>query len=106
YDMVLIDTPPMLQIADARVLGRLADAVILIIRSGRTTRDAAQAARDRLVEDGIPVLGAILNDWDPKYSTGSAYYTSHDRYRHYHRERNGDEGWREQGVEGGVIRWR
>jgi len=86
YDMVLIDTPPMLQMADARLLGRLADAVILIIRAGKTTRDAAQAARDRLSGDGIEVLGTILNDWNPR-ATHPGYYRYYDRYRHYyHRE--------------------
>ena len=90
YDMVLIDTPPMLQIADARLLGRLADAVVLIIRAGKTTRDAALAARDRLSEDGIEVLGTILNDWNPDRSAGSGYYRYYDRYRHYYREGSGD----------------
>jgi capsular exopolysaccharide synthesis family protein len=71
FDTVLIDTPPMMQIPDARILGRLADAVILVLRAGRTTRDAAQAARARLTEDGTTVLGAILNDWDPKRARAS-----------------------------------
>lgn len=73
YDMVLIDTPPMLQMTDARVAARLADAVVLIVRSGQTTRDAILAAKDRLTEDCIPVLGTILNDWNPGKSSGGYY---------------------------------
>jgi capsular exopolysaccharide synthesis family protein len=73
FDMVIIDTPPMLQMPDARVLGRLADAVILVTRAGHTTRDAALAARQRFEEDGTRVLGTILNDWNPKSSTGGFY---------------------------------
>lgn len=73
YDMILVDTPPMLQMTDARVAGRLADAVILVARSGKTTRDALLAARDRFVEDRIHVLGTILNDWNPK-KTLDGYY--------------------------------
>ena len=73
FDTILIDTPPMLQIPDARVLGRLSDRVILVIRAGRTTRDAAQAAFQRFQEDGTNVLGTILNDWNPKHAP-SGYY--------------------------------
>ena len=79
FDMVLIDSPPVLQIPDARVLGRVADAVVLVLRAGKTTRDAAQAVRQRLAEDGIPVLGVILNDWNPQTS-GPGYYSYYRRY--------------------------
>ena len=71
--MVIIDTPPMLQMPDARVLGRLADAVILVTRAGQTTRDAAMAASQRFAEDRTRVLGTILNDWD-QTSSRSGYY--------------------------------
>jgi Mrp family chromosome partitioning ATPase len=73
YDTILIDTPPLLHIPDARVLGRMSDAVVLIARAGRTLREAALAASERLVQDRIPVLGVILNDWDPKSSPDSLY---------------------------------
>jgi len=70
FDMILVDAPPMLHMADARLLGRLADGVILVIRSGQTTREAALHACHRLFEDGTRVLGTILNSWDPKASSG------------------------------------
>jgi len=79
FDTILIDTPPMLQIPDARVLGRLSDRVILVIRAGSTTRDAAQAAFQRFQEDGTNVLGTILNDWNPKHAP-SGYYGYHSGY--------------------------
>ena len=66
FDVVIIDTPPMLHISDARVLGRLADGAILILRASKTTREAARTAKQRLADDGIPVLGTILNGWDLK----------------------------------------
>jgi Mrp family chromosome partitioning ATPase len=92
FDMVLIDTAPMLQMPDARVVGRLADAVILVTRAGQTTRDAAVAAKDRLTEDGTRVLGTILNDWNPKqspngyygYSNGYGYYRGYSKYHEYY----------------------
>jgi polysaccharide biosynthesis transport protein len=73
FDMVLIDTPPMLHMPDARILGHLADGVILVIRAGRTARDAALAARQRFTQDGTRLLGMVLNDWDPKRSAASHY---------------------------------
>ena len=86
FDMILIDTPPMLQMPDARVLGRLADGVILVIRAGQTTRDAALAARQRFADDRTRVLGTILNDWNPKsspngrYGYYNAYYKGENDY--------------------------
>jgi polysaccharide biosynthesis transport protein len=84
FDIILIDTPPMLQIPDARILGRLADKVVLVVRAARTTRDMAQSALQRLAEDGTRTTGAILNDWDPKDSGRYSYYRDyHKYYRHY-----------------------
>jgi polysaccharide biosynthesis transport protein len=83
FDVVLIDSPPMLQLADARVVGRLSDGVILVIRAGKTSQDSAAAAVHRFTEDGTRVLGTILNDWNPKnaapgqsYKYGHMYYYS------------------------------
>lgn len=84
FDMILIDTPPMLQIADARIIGRLADAVVLVVRANQTTRDAAQLVRRRLADDGTTVLGSILNDWNPKRTTQYGYYKYYDRYKSYY----------------------
>lgn len=86
YDTVLIDTPPMLQMPDARILGRLADAVVLVIRAGKTRRDAALAATQRFAQDGTRLLGTILNDWDPKHSSRSQY-----QYDAYYRAAEGQE---------------
>jgi len=86
FHTVIIDTPPMLQMSDARVLGRLADGVILVVRSAQTTREAAAAAVQRLTEDGTRVLGTILNEWDPRKTSHSAYaYQYH--YYHYDADR-------------------
>jgi Mrp family chromosome partitioning ATPase len=67
----------MLHLPDARILGRYADGVILVVRSSQTMRAAAVAANQRLTEDGTRVLGTILNQWDPRetnsYSYGYSY---------------------------------
>jgi capsular exopolysaccharide synthesis family protein len=73
YDMVIVDTPPSLQMPDARVVAREADAVVLVFRSGRTTRDAALATAQRFAEDKTRILGTILNDWNPSTAPNGYY---------------------------------
>jgi capsular exopolysaccharide synthesis family protein len=87
FDMVVIDTPPMLQIPDARLFGKVADGVVLVVRANSTTRDAAMACRMRLREDGTNLVGTIMNDWDPKDSPGGyyGYYGKYSSYHHYSR---------------------
>lgn len=80
FDHVIIDTPPLLLFADARVLGRLADGVLLVLRAGTTDQASAMAARQRLSDDGIPLLGAILNDWDASKQNTYGHYNYH-RYQ-------------------------
>ncbi len=74
YGMVLIDAPPMLHIADARVIARHSDGVVLVARAHETSRDALRDACQRLAEDGTRVLGTVLNDWNPKKSKAHHYY--------------------------------
>ena len=86
YDMVVIDTPPALQIPDARLIGRLADGIILVVRAGQTTRDAAIAVSERLRQDGVTLVGTVLNDWNPKNSPAGYYgYYNKGYKRYYHR---------------------
>jgi receptor protein-tyrosine kinase len=82
FDLVLIDAPPMLHFADARVLGRHSDGVILVLRSGQTKRDAAMLARQRFDEDGTCVLGSILNSWDLKNPRSPYAYAYNDAYKY------------------------
>ncbi|MCL4841079.1 MAG: polysaccharide biosynthesis tyrosine autokinase [Bryobacteraceae bacterium] len=87
FDMVVIDTPPVLQIPDARLFGKVADGVVLVVRANSTTRDAAMACRMRLREDGTHLIGTVMNDWDPKDSPGGyyGYYGKYSSYHHYSR---------------------
>jgi capsular exopolysaccharide synthesis family protein len=80
YDMILVDTPPMLTMSDSRIAGRLADGVIFVARVGQTTKEAAIAAHQRLADDRIKVLGTILNDWDPRKSPDGYYGYHHGSY--------------------------
>jgi capsular exopolysaccharide synthesis family protein len=73
YDMVLVDAPPLLSVADARIIAPLTDALILVLRSGVTNRESALEAYQRIQEDGLTLLGTVLTD----------YNLSGDRKRQY-----------------------
>ncbi|HWE52089.1 MAG TPA: polysaccharide biosynthesis tyrosine autokinase [Bryobacteraceae bacterium] len=84
FDTVIIDTPPMIQISDARIIARMADGVVLVVRSNFTTRDTAVAASRRFVEDGTRIIGTVLNAWDPNKTVGYGYgYDYKKLYRGY-----------------------
>ncbi len=80
-DIVLIDTPPMLHMADARILANQTSGVILVFRASRTMRDEAAAARDLFDHDNAHVVGSILNAFDPIIEGKSRYYESYYRYQ-------------------------
>lgn len=83
FDVVLIDTPPMLQFSDARLMARYADGVILVVRSGVTDRESAVAAREQLAQDHIEVLGTVLNDWDAKGGDANSFNSYYKAYLQY-----------------------
>jgi capsular exopolysaccharide synthesis family protein len=64
FDVILLDTPPVLVSADAATLAASVDGVIMVVRAGLTDRRAAELARERVVAAGGRVLGAVLNDPD------------------------------------------
>jgi len=68
FDYVLVDAPPCLEFADARIMARYAEKLLLVVRADYTDRKTAQAAVQRLLLDGIPVMGVIFNCWDPAHS--------------------------------------
>ena len=61
YDYVLLDAPPLLRFADATLMGRLSDGVVIIVRAEATGREAVSRAREQLERAGATVLGAVLN---------------------------------------------
>lgn len=74
FDIVILDTPPVLATADARILGSLSDGVLLVVRAGQTQRLAAQRAQNQLVQAGARVLGVVLNDPGGEISREGEYY--------------------------------
>ena len=74
FDLVILDTPPVLATADAGILGSLADGVLLVVRAGQTDRSAAQRAYQQLAQGGARVVGAVLNDPKGEVSQYGDYY--------------------------------
>lgn len=70
FDYVLLDTPPVLGVADARVVTRKADQVLLALRWNRTPLRTVQAAAQILRESGAAVVGAILTRVDARVYGG------------------------------------
>lgn len=73
YDMVVIDAPPLLPVADAAVLAHQVDGAILVVRHGYTTKGEVAAAKERLVGVGARLLGVTVNMTPRRARGGSAY---------------------------------
>ena len=66
YDIVIIDTPPVLAVSDALVLGRLADATLTVVHWEKTPRDAVTNAINLLRGSGVLLMGAVMTRVDIK----------------------------------------
>lgn len=73
YDLVLIDSPPVLPVADPIILAGLVDGVILVASATTTDRRQAARAADLLAQVEAEVLGAVLNAFDPTKSSSYGY---------------------------------
>ena len=74
YDHIIIDTPPCLSVTDAVLLSPEADRVILVARSGQTTRPALRRACDLLLQVNAKVMGIVLNALKLNSIEGYYYY--------------------------------
>jgi capsular exopolysaccharide synthesis family protein len=81
FDLILIDTPPMMLYADVRVLGRRSDGVVMVVRANTKSRGDLRDAYLKFIQDQTPVLGTILNDWKMDPSQTRAYDRYHNHYR-------------------------
>jgi polysaccharide biosynthesis transport protein len=74
YTHVVIDSPPILSVTDAAILGRVVDAVVLVIRHGKSGKNVMARARDLLVRSGAPMAGLVLNAVDLNSPEYYGYY--------------------------------
>ena len=81
-DMVIIDSPPTLAVADASIIGSACSGAMLVIDAGRTRSNASQRAYATLKQTGTKVLGVVLNRLTARRVSGhynSYYYYSSDK---------------------------
>lgn len=69
YDLVIIDTPPILAVTDATLVGRQSGTCLLVTRFGLSTAKEIEACKRRLMHNGILIKGAIFNGVLRKAST-------------------------------------
>jgi capsular exopolysaccharide synthesis family protein len=74
YTHVVIDSPPMLSVTDAVLLGRMVDAVVLVVRHGKSNKNVMRRTRDLLVRSGVPMAGIVLNAVDLNSPEYYGYY--------------------------------
>src|SRR5208337_2247814 len=86
YDHIVVDTPPSLSVTDAVVLSQRADAVVLVIRSGQTTKQALRRARDVLARVNAKVVGVLLNAVDLSSPDYYYYYEYQGKYSRYYQD--------------------
>jgi polysaccharide biosynthesis transport protein len=92
YDHIVIDTPPTLSVTDAVVLSQRVDAIILVIRSSKTTKQALRRSRDILMQVNARITGVLLNAVDLSSPDYYYYYEYQGKYHDsYYREDGGPE---------------
>jgi capsular exopolysaccharide synthesis family protein len=74
YDFVVIDTPPVLSVTDGVIVARYADAVLLIVRHGKSSKHVVRRARDLLARSGARITGVVLNAIDLNSPEYYGYY--------------------------------
>ncbi|MGB4584764.1 MAG: polysaccharide biosynthesis tyrosine autokinase [Rhodoferax sp.] len=85
YDIVLIDTPPVLAVSDTQVLAPQVGTVFLVARAEVSTLGELQESAKRLKQSGVAVRGVIFNDVNTakrRYGYGTGYGYKYSRYRY------------------------
>nr|WP_191297031.1 CpsD/CapB family tyrosine-protein kinase [Paenibacillus sp. PL91] len=74
YDIILIDTPPLLAVTDAQIVATKSDGVILVVDQGRVKREIAGKAVKNLESVNARILGVVLNNVKRKANEEAYYY--------------------------------
>jgi len=84
FDRILLDSPPVGAVADAMILSRSVDGVLIILKFGQTRRELLRRSVDQLEAIGAPLMGCILNDVK-RNAAGYGYSYYHYRYNYEER---------------------
>ena len=80
YDHILIDSPPVMPVTDARILAASCDATVLTLRAEKSTRKGAVYSRDVLQSVGARMIGVVVNDVPRRRGVYGYYYTDAEVY--------------------------
>jgi Mrp family chromosome partitioning ATPase len=80
YDHIILDSPPVDLVTDPAVLSQYMDGVFLVVRSGKTSKNALRHARDQLFQIKAPLIGLVVNDTN----LNSVDYHYRSYYGHKH----------------------
>lgn len=75
YNFVLVDSPPLLNLADGRIVATIVEGAVLVVKGGATSKEQVQRAQGWVTEVGARVIGVVLNGVDLRQS---GYYALHD----------------------------
>ncbi len=78
YDLVIIDTPPIMAVTDAALVGRQAGTTLLVARFGKSSIKEVESAKRRLAQNGVLVKGAIFNGIERKAATAEYDCSAYD----------------------------
>jgi tyrosine-protein kinase Etk/Wzc len=78
YDVIIIDSPPVLAVTDAVVLASLTDSIAIVVSADKTNQRALEVTEETLSSVGTPILGTIFNRFDQR--KGGSYYASYGYY--------------------------
>jgi protein-tyrosine kinase len=79
FDWIVVDSPPAVPVADAGMLAKMCDGVLMVVRSNSTPADMAQKARAEFAEEAL--IGVVLNGSKNDKSPYAGYYYEADRTR-------------------------
>ncbi|HEY9825439.1 MAG TPA: polysaccharide biosynthesis tyrosine autokinase [Stenomitos sp.] len=81
YDYIILDTPPLSVAADAAVISKISDGLVLIARPDYIDKKSAQIVQDYILQSGVKILGLVVNGIIPKNEF--SYYYYHSQYSYY-----------------------
>ncbi len=80
YDYVVIDSPPLAPVIDASVISSYCDGAVLVISQDKIRINEAIIAKEQLKKSGCKILGAVLNETNPKGKYANGYYKKKSYY--------------------------
>lgn len=84
YDLIIIDTPPVSVAADAQILGRMSDGMLMVIRQGKVNTSILSGIKESLTQAKVNVAGLLLNCFTSDTDNSYHYYN----YSYYHDKTN------------------